>query len=183
MIKKVMFIFFSMCSLEAFSQGKMTADQAINSNDPQVIAAYIKNNPNDPKSMELRQKLTSIVLGSANKGAKPQVAMPKKTESSIGKVATAAGQQQKTEQVLNHLFNSNESSSDAYVEIVNKSECSLIMKFSGKKNYNLTVPAKNKNYILLEKGNYSLSTNLCDAGYSSVKNINKDMVITLNTQK
>jgi hypothetical protein len=57
------------------------------------------------------------------------------------------------------------------------------VKISGKKFYNLDVPAKNQNYILVDKGYYTLTTSVCDAKYSSVKNINKDIVVTLNAPK
>lgn len=70
-----------------------------------------------------------------------------------------------------------------YVQIINKSKCNLIVKISGKKFYNLDVPARNQNFVLVDKGNYILTTSVCDAKYSSSKNINKDIVVTLNPPK
>ena len=66
------------------------------------------------------------------------------------------------------------------MQIVNKSKCNLIVKISGKRFYNLNVPANNENFILIDKGSYTVTTSVCDAKYSSNKNIGKDIVITLN---
>ena len=69
----------------------------------------------------------------------------------------------RTEDLLNHLFNTDPSSRTAYVQIVNKSKCSLIVKISGKKYYNLDVPANNQNFLLVDKGSYTIPTSVCDA--------------------
>lgn len=56
----------------------------------------------------------------------------------------------------------------------------LIVKISGKKYYNLTVPAKGENFILVDKGEYVMTTSVCDAKYSSLKKITQDIEIALN---
>jgi hypothetical protein len=56
----------------------------------------------------------------------------------------------------------------------------LVVKISGKKYYNLDVPAKGDNFVLIEKGDYVVTTSVCDAKYSSLKKINKDIEIQLN---
>lgn len=82
--------------------------------------------------------------------------------------------------MLTHLFNNDINKSEAYINIKNRSSCNLIVKISGKKYYNLTVPAKGENFILVDKGEYIMTTSVCDAKYSSVKKITQDIEIALN---
>ncbi|WP_370897551.1 DUF6759 domain-containing protein [Chryseobacterium gossypii] len=89
----------------------------------------------------------------------------------------------KTAAMLTHLFNNDPMDKEAYINIKNRSKCNLIVKISGKKYYNLDVPASGQNYILIEKGDYVLTTMVCDAKYSSVKKINKDIEIELNLRE
>ncbi|MCU7615379.1 hypothetical protein N0B16_13110 [Chryseobacterium sp. GMJ5] len=86
----------------------------------------------------------------------------------------------KTAAMLTHLFNNDPSDKEAYINIKNKSNCRLIVKISGKKYYNLDVPAKGQNFILIDKGEYILTTMVCDAKYSSLKKITKDIELELN---
>ena len=89
----------------------------------------------------------------------------------------------KTAELLTHIFNNDPNRKEAYVRIINKSKCNLIVKISGgKKFYNLNVPARNDNYILIPKGSYTITTMVCDAKYSSNKKIEKDVEITLNSK-
>lgn len=86
----------------------------------------------------------------------------------------------RTAAMLTHLFNNDLNKNEAYVNIKNRSACNLIVKISGKKYYNLTVPAKGENFILVDKGEYVMTTSVCDAKYSSVKKITQDIEIALN---
>jgi len=86
----------------------------------------------------------------------------------------------RTAAMLTHLFNNDPSDTEAYLNIKNKSNCNLIVKLTGKKFYNLTVPAKGQNFILVNKGEYVLTTMVCDAKYSSLKRISQDIEIILN---
>jgi len=89
----------------------------------------------------------------------------------------------KTASMLTHLFNHDPSDKEAYINIKNKSNCRLIVKISGKKYYNLDVPAKGQNFLMIEKGEYVLTTMVCDAKYSSLKKINKDIEIQLDVSE
>ncbi|MDR6529014.1 DUF6759 domain-containing protein [Chryseobacterium rhizosphaerae] len=82
--------------------------------------------------------------------------------------------------MLTHLFSNDINKNEAYVNIKNRSNCNLIVKINGKKYYNLSVPAKGENFILIDKGEYILTTMVCDAKYSSLKKINQDIEIALN---
>ena len=57
------------------------------------------------------------------------------------------------------------------------------MKISGKKYYNLDVPANGQNFIQIEKGEYVLTTMVCGAKYSSIKKITKDIELQLNVSE
>jgi hypothetical protein len=96
------------------------------------------------------------------------------------KKAEPSEQAKKTAAMLTHLFSNDPSLKEAYINIKNKSKCNLIVKISGKKYYNLSVPANGENFIMVDKGEYVLTTMVCDAQYSSLKKINKDIEIQLN---
>ncbi|MDQ0592617.1 hypothetical protein QFZ37_000986 [Chryseobacterium ginsenosidimutans] len=96
------------------------------------------------------------------------------------KKSGASDQNKKTASMLTHLFNNDPMDKEAYINIKNRSKCNLIVKINGKKYYNLDVPANGQNFLLVEKGEYILTTMVCDAKYSSLKKINKDIEIELN---
>lgn len=183
-MKKYVYLFCLMLSTVTFAQSKYTVSQVENSKDPKVIANFIKYNPDNPKTPEFKQKLYALISGNNSAAAKPSVKKlsPEKLERDV-KRDLRDGSNDKNKQtaaVLTHLFSNDPNEKEAYIQIENKSKCNLILKISGKKYYNLTVPAKNHNFIMVEKGTYKLTTAICDAQYSSVKNVNKDLVITLN---
>jgi len=96
------------------------------------------------------------------------------------KKAEPSDKSKKTAAMLTHLFNYDPNDKEAYINIRNKSNCRLIVKINGKKYYNLDVPANGQNFVMVEKGEYVLTTMVCDAKYSSLKKINKDIQIELN---
>lgn len=99
------------------------------------------------------------------------------------KVAGPSEQNKRTAAMLTHLFNNDPMEKEAYINIKNRSKCNLIVKINGKKYYNLDVPANGQNFLLVEKGEYILTTMVCDAKYSSLKKINKDIEIELNLRE
>ncbi|WP_449400585.1 DUF6759 domain-containing protein [Chryseobacterium wanjuense] len=105
------------------------------------------------------------------------------TYASVGGASKKTGtseQHKKTAAMLTHMFNNDPMDKEAYINIKNRSKCNLIVKISGKKYYNLDVPANGQNFLLVDKGEYILTTMVCDAKYSSLKRINKDIEIELN---
>lgn len=190
---KYFYFFAVFFSIFTFAQSKYTAAQVESSTDAQVIANFIKYNPTHPKTPEFRRKLFAVINNEKPstqqaKVAKPSVKTlsPATLEKSINRDVAKNGTNEKhkrTADLLTHLFNSDPSDTNAYVQIVNKSKCNLIVKISGRKFYNLDVPANNQNFIMIDKGNYNITTNVCDAKYSSSKNVSKDIVITLNAPK
>ena len=192
-MRKYLYFLFFFTSFLAFSQSKYTVAEVEKSTDPKVIANFVKYNPDHPKTPEFKRKLLASINNNKPATAKAAVAKPEVKPISTAKLKTdikkdvakdgVNDKQKRAAELLNHLFNTDPSSKEAYVQIVNKSKCNLIVKFSGRKFYNLDVPANNQNYILVNKGNYTLTTNVCDAKYSSVKNIGKDIVVTLNAPR
>ncbi|CAI8710128.1 DUF6759 domain-containing protein [Chryseobacterium sp. IT-36CA2] len=100
--------------------------------------------------------------------------------SATGSKAEPSEENKRRAAMLTHLFNNDVNKNEAYVNIKNRSACNLIVKISGKKYYNLTVPAKGENFILVDKGEYVMTTAVCDAKYSSLKKITQDIEIVLN---
>ena len=193
LMKRSLYILVFFMSVFCNAQSKYTATQVENSTDPQVIANFIKYNPTHPKTPEFKRKLLAAVNNDKSPAQKASVAKPtikpistEKLKTAIKKDVAKDGSNDKhkrTADLLNHLFNTDPSSKTAYVQIVNKSKCNLIVKISGRKFYNLDVPANNQNFILIDKGSYNMTTSVCDAKYSSTKNISKDIVVTLNAPK
>ncbi|MBP1166958.1 hypothetical protein JOE44_003842 [Chryseobacterium sp. PvR013] len=122
------------------------------------------------EALKEERRTTFASVGSAAKSAGTSTAS-KSEPSEEGKRRAA---------MLTHLFNNDINKSEAYVNIKNRSACNLIVKISGKKYYNLTVPAKGENFILVDKGEYVMTTSVCDAKYSSLKKITQDIEIALN---
>ena len=166
----------------SFSQ-KYTIAQVEKTSDPKVIAVFLKDNPGHPKTAELKSKLFSLITKDNDVSAKPTVKPLKKgkLEREVNRESgTSKGKQ--TANVLTELFNNDPNKKTVVVQIKNRSACNLIVKFSGNEFYNLNVPAKNESYVVVKKGKYILTTQICDAKYSSVKELTKDISIALNAK-
>lgn len=100
--------------------------------------------------------------------------------SSSSKKSEPSDKAKNTANYLSHLFNNDPNDKEAYINIKNKSKCRLIVKISGKKYYNLDVPPNGQNFVMVEKGEYVLTTSVCDAKYSSLKKVTRDIEIQLN---
>ena len=187
MKNKLLLLILLVFSTFLFSQTSQELDKAMLSKDPKVIADFIKKYPHNKNSAFLQRKLNSMT-GSGNAAAKPSIQplnaekLEKQVEKSEAKGEPDA-KAKRTAEVLTHLFNNDPNKKDAYVLIRNKSECNLIVKFEGKKFYNLDVPKMGENYILVQKGTYRITTMICNAQYASVKNVTQDIEINLNAAK
>ena len=87
---------------------------------------------------------------------------------------------EKTVKLLNQLFTDQLDSNEAILLFQNKSDCNVVLRVEGKEYYNLAVPAKGENTLVLKKGNYQLSANVCNVKYLSEKSIMKNIMISLN---
>lgn len=94
-----------------------------------------------------------------------------------------AKHQDKTVKLLNQLFDNDEKGKDAIIMIQNKSNCNMIVRIMGIDHYNLAIPAHGENFLVIKKGNYKLSSNMCEEKYFASKNIVKNILITLRNPK
>lgn len=85
---------------------------------------------------------------------------------------------QKSANAVNVLLDDN--TNKASVRFVNNSNCNIIVRFSGIRSYSLPVRKRGENFIVIDKGNYTLSSNLCNSIYSTRAIINDSQQITLN---
>lgn len=190
-----------------------TEAEASSTQEPIVLARFLKQNPTHPKYNDYKRKLAELIIAgntsksdnqntdvaknSAPNGARIEEAREKArllaannkktsapslpdSKSSEKNSSASSEKAKKTADMLTRLFNGSDNQSDALINIRNKSKCNLSVQISGKKNYNLEVSANSRNYILVDKGDYLLSTKVCDAKYSSAKKIDKDIEIVLS---
>ncbi|MFC6269324.1 DUF6759 domain-containing protein [Frigoriflavimonas asaccharolytica] len=92
---------------------------------------------------------------------------------------TSSEHQKKTVKLLNAMFDQDITSKETILMIQNKSDCNMILRIEGNSFYNLAIPSKGENTLVLPKGDYKLSSNVCDVKYVSTKKINKNMMVTL----
>ncbi len=71
------------------------------------------------------------------------------------------------------MFNEDITRKEAILLFKNNSDCNIVLRIEGKDYYNLAVPAHGENFIVINKGSYTLSSNVCDMKYISQKDIKK----------
>ncbi|MGH1519639.1 DUF6759 domain-containing protein [Chryseobacterium sp. JK1] len=155
------------------------------------IENIVKNNElNSGKTIAVNKSATNgkAAVNSNTAAAIEALKEERRTSfASVGSAKTAgvsksepSEEAKRTAAMLTHMFNNDVNKNEAYINIKNRSSCNLVVKISGKKYYNLSVPAKGQNFILIDKGEYVMTTMVCDAKYSSVKKIDQDIEIALN---
>ncbi|SEV85703.1 hypothetical protein SAMN05421765_0794 [Kaistella antarctica] len=95
---------------------------------------------------------------------------------------SAAEHKNKTVNILNSLFDNDPNSKESIVLIENKSDCNMIVRIEGvgRSMYRLPVASKTENSIVVAKGNYLFSSNVCGAQYASQKSVHKAIMVSLN---
>ncbi|MDR2204722.1 MAG: hypothetical protein LBE36_00960 [Flavobacteriaceae bacterium] len=175
------------------------------SEDIQEIENFLETaHPEDPRRKILKKKLIELKNVAWVKGretAKPMAARPVVMETEIPQQILETGiaakndeseefkklfsetseeHKEKTVKLLNAMFNEDITSNQIIILLRNNSDCNLILRVNGAKSYDLAVPARQENAIVIEKGNYQLTSNVCDAKYDSSKNFVKSTMITIN---
>lgn len=91
----------------------------------------------------------------------------------------------KTVKILNSLFDNDPNAKECIVLIENKSDCNIIVRIEGVGNmkYRLPVPAHGDNSIVIQKGDYLLTSVVCGAQYASQKTIQKALMVALGSSK
>lgn len=84
-----------------------------------------------------------------------------------------------TAQILNEMLGNDVKDELSLLLVKNNSECNMVLRVVGKNNYNLPIPAKGQNAIMVEKGVYKLTGNLCELKYEAQKDLNKNILVAL----
>lgn len=89
----------------------------------------------------------------------------------------------KTVKILNALFDNDPNSKETTVMIRNNSDCDMIMRMEGvgTTKYRLAIPARKENTIVLPKGDYVFSSQVCGAQYISQKTVTKAIMVSLGS--
>ncbi|MFN1216989.1 DUF6759 domain-containing protein [Chryseobacterium kwangjuense] len=179
--------------------GKGSKD-ILKSTNIREIEDYLKNtHPDDPKRSILKPKLIALKNSEWTKGAKnakPMEARPVITEipnrfmrnsssddaEEFKKLIAETSDQhkEKTVKLLNAMFDEDITRKEAVLLFRNNSDCNIVLRIEGKDFYNLAVPAHGENFIVLNKGSYTLSSNVCDIKYISAKDIKKSIFVVID---
>lgn len=81
---------------------------------------------------------------------------------------------------LDILLNGSPNDSRISLIVNNNTNCNIILRLSGSKIYNLPIIKNRKNFIVVEKGTYSLGANLCNSRYSTSKTFDDSATMTLS---
>jgi hypothetical protein len=89
----------------------------------------------------------------------------------------------KTVKILNSLFDNDPNAKECIIMIENKSDCNIIVRIEGigTTKYRLPVPAGGDNSLVVQKGDYLLTSIVCGAQYASQKTIQKPLMVALGS--
>lgn len=196
-MKKVVLVLTVFSGL-TFSAQKKDKDILRSSNIKEIENFLKVAHPDDPRRTVLKPKLIALKNSTWMKSGnssfsslKPivleiprSVVNQRNTEEAeeFRKLITEnlGNHQDKTVKLLNQLFNNDITNREAILLMQNNSDCNMIVRIQGKEFYNLAVPAHGENSVVIKKGDYQLSSNVCDAKYTATKNIAKNMLVILN---
>ncbi|SIS36762.1 hypothetical protein SAMN05421768_105455 [Chryseobacterium joostei] len=203
MKKKILTILFFTFLTPAFTYAQKSSKDILKSTNIKEIEEYLKNaHPDDPKKSVLKPKLIALKNSEWTKGAltaKPMEARPvladipknamkdpnsKEAEEFKRLIAeTSTEHKQKTEMLLNAMLNEDITKKEAVLLFKNNSDCNIVLRIEGKDYYNLAVPAHGENFIIINKGSYTLNSNVCDMKYFSQKDIKKSIFVTIDNPR
>ncbi len=175
-MKKVMLIISTgilVCCSSVQEQNK--SQNILESKNISEIEDFLKTaHPDDPKRNVLKSKIIALKNSEWTKGkkdAKPMEARPVISEISTTLMknsnaqeteefkrliaSTPAEHKEKTVKLLNAMFNEDISSKEVILLFKNNSDCNIVLRIQGKDFYNLAVPAKGENSIVINKGSYT----------------------------
>jgi hypothetical protein len=203
MKKKFLTILFFTFLIPNFTQAQKGSKDILKSTNIKEIEEYLKNaHPDDPKKTVLKPKLIALKNAEWTKGARN--AKPMETRPIITDIPknimrnpnsddaeefkkliaeTSVQHKEKTVKLLNAMFNEDINRNEAILLFKNNSDCNIVLRIEGKEFYNLAVPARAENFIVLNKDSYTLSSNICDIKYSSRKDIKKSIFVTIDNPK
>lgn len=200
MKKKFLTILFFTFLTPGFIYAQKGNKDILKSTNIKEIEEYLKNaHPDDPKRSVLKPKLIALKNAEWTKGARtarpmearpiiadiPKNAMkdPNSAEAQEFKRLLAENStehKEKTEQLLNAMLNEDITKKESILLFKNNSDCNIVLRIEGKGYYNLAVPAHGENFIVISKGSYTLSSNVCDMKYFSQKDIKRSIFVTID---
>lgn len=196
-------LIISLCTLLAscrVAPAEKNFQHILDSKDIKEIERFLTScHPDDPRRNVLKPKLIALKNAEWTKGgknARPMEARPviseihgsllrrnsnpSEAEEFRQLLASSSKEHKnKTVQLLNAMFNEDLSNKEAIILFKNNSDCNLVVRLQGKGFYNMAVPAKSENFIVIQKGNYTITSNVCDILYSSRKEIGKSIFLTI----
>lgn len=84
---------------------------------------------------------------------------------------------------LNVLLNDDPDNKLVSVIVKNTSPCDIILRFAGQKPYNLPIKKNDKNFLVIEKGEYYLGANMCHSRFSSSRNFTDSITLTISEKE
>lgn len=87
---------------------------------------------------------------------------------------------QRSAAVVSQLINDQPTDKIAALVFENHTDCNIIVRIYGAKNYTLPINKNDKNFLIVDKGNYTFTSNFCVAKYNVRKNIVESVTITLS---
>ncbi|MEJ5104849.1 DUF6759 domain-containing protein [Chryseobacterium sp. MYb328] len=200
MKKKILTILFFSFLTPVFIYSQKGNKDILKSTNIKEIEEYLKTaHPDDPKKSVLKPKLIALKNSEWTKGsrtAKPMEARPviadipknamKDPNSNEAEefkrllAETSAEHKEKTAQLLNTMLNEDITKKESILLFKNNSDCNIVLRIEGKDYYNLAVPAHGENFIIVNKGSYTLSSNVCDMKYFSQKDIKRSIFVTID---
>lgn len=199
MKKKFLTILFFTFLIPCFTYAQKNSKDILKSTNIKEIEEYLKTaHPDDPKKSVLKPKLIALKNAEWTKGARtakpmqarpiiadiPKNAMkdPNSSEAEEFKrlmTETSEEHKEKTVQLLNAMLNEDITKKEAILLFKNNSDCNIVLRVEGKDYYNLAVPAHGENFIIVNKGSYTLKSNICDMKYFSQKDIKRSIFVTI----
>ena len=80
---------------------------------------------------------------------------------------------------INEMLQSDENDQLSLLLVKNDSYCNMVLKIVGKSAYNIPIPAKGQNAIMVEKGVYQLTGKVCELQYEAQKDLNKNLLVAI----
>ncbi|WP_291938829.1 DUF6759 domain-containing protein [Chryseobacterium sp.] len=198
--KNFLTILFFIFLLPVFTSAQKGSKDILKSTNIKEIEEYLKTaHPDDPKRSVLKPKLIALKNAAWTKGAryaKPMEARPVISDIPQGVIRnpnsddaeefkrllteTSSEHKEKTVKLLNAMLNEDITSHEVILLFKNNSDCNIVLRIEGNDYYNLAVPAHGENFVVINKGSYTLNSNVCDLKYFSKKEIKKSIFITID---
>lgn len=126
--------------------------------------------------------LVLSILNSCESVSYPYRADPISQEESFEElmIIDAVDRKARAIAAANQFLNDGPEDTVAAILIENESNCDVIIKIFGIKNYTLPIPKNGKNFLVVPKGNYSLKGEVCNTIYNSTKNITQSINLKLS---